>query len=90
LFAGGQVFVKIHVFISPEIVKEEFDGQNPPWRIHEVPKAIRSHRGAGELRQHSSSARSGKSDRRIRTNEGRWITHKSHLGVSGGEGSKPL
>jgi hypothetical protein len=42
-----------------KIVKEEFDGQNPPWRIREVPKAVRSHRGARELRQHSSSEISG-------------------------------
>jgi hypothetical protein len=33
------------------VVKEELDGRNSPWRIHEVPRAVRSCRGAGKLRQ---------------------------------------
>jgi hypothetical protein len=33
------------------VVKEALDSHNSPWRIHEVPEAIRSCRGAGELRQ---------------------------------------
>jgi hypothetical protein len=33
------------------VVKEELDSQNSPWRIHEIPRAVRSCRGAGKLRQ---------------------------------------
>jgi hypothetical protein len=33
------------------VVKEELDGRNSPWRIHEVPRVARSCRGAGKLRQ---------------------------------------
>jgi hypothetical protein len=47
-FVGGQVFVKILVHFA-ENIKEEFDGQNPPWRIREVPEIIRSRRGARRL-----------------------------------------
>jgi hypothetical protein len=33
------------------VVKEELDGRNSPWRIREIPRAVRSCRGAGKLRQ---------------------------------------
>jgi hypothetical protein len=33
------------------VVKEALDGWNSPWRIHEVLRAVRSCRGAGELQQ---------------------------------------
>jgi hypothetical protein len=32
------------------VVKEELDGRNSPWRIREVPRAVRSCRGVGRLR----------------------------------------
>jgi hypothetical protein len=37
--------VKEHFVHFAGIVKEEFDGQNSSWRIHEVPRAIGSCNG---------------------------------------------
>jgi hypothetical protein len=42
--------VKEHFVHFVGIVKEELDGRNSPWRIREVPRAVRSCRGAEELR----------------------------------------
>jgi hypothetical protein len=83
--------VKDHFAHFPEITKEEIDGRSSPWRIHEVPEAIRSHRGARRLwcvfskckyRENRAvgSRPTGPSDH----------SHISHLGVSGGEESKLL
>jgi hypothetical protein len=33
------------------VVKEKLGGRNSSWRIHEIPRAVRSCRGAGKLRQ---------------------------------------
>jgi hypothetical protein len=41
-----------------EIVKEEIDGRNSPWRIREVLEAVRSCRGTGKLRQEFSKCKS--------------------------------
>jgi hypothetical protein len=49
LFCWWTSFREEHFVHFAEIIKEEFDGQNPPWRIHEVPEAVRSCRGAGRL-----------------------------------------
>jgi hypothetical protein len=32
-----------------EIIKEEFDGRNSPWRIHEILETVRSCRGERRL-----------------------------------------
>ena len=49
-FRGWTSFAREYFVHFAGIVKEEFDGWNSPWRIHEVLRAIRSYRGAGKLR----------------------------------------
>jgi hypothetical protein len=39
---------RYHVHFT-EIVNEEIDGRNSPWRIREFPEAIRYYRGTGKL-----------------------------------------
>jgi hypothetical protein len=52
--------VREHFVHFAEITKEEIDGRSSPWRIHEVPEAVRSCRGARRLRKHSSSVKLGR------------------------------
>jgi hypothetical protein len=51
LFCWWTSFVKDILVHFTEVVKEALDGRNSLWRIREVPRAVRSCRGAGELRQ---------------------------------------
>jgi hypothetical protein len=37
--------VKEYLVHFTGVVKEALDGQNSPWRIHEVSRAVRSYRG---------------------------------------------
>jgi hypothetical protein len=43
--------MKEYLVHSIGVVKEELDGRNSPWRIHEIPRAVRSCRGVGRLRK---------------------------------------
>ena len=83
--------MKDHFVHFTEITKEEFDGRSSPCRIHEVPEAVKSHKGAMRLWCVFSKSKyqehraigfgpTGPSNH----------SHISHLGVSGGEESKLL
>jgi hypothetical protein len=48
-FHGWTSFAKEHFVHFAGIVKEEFDSRNSPWRIHKVPRTIRSYRGVRKL-----------------------------------------
>jgi hypothetical protein len=57
------------------VVKDELDGRNPPWRIREVPVAIRSCRGAGKLRKAFFKCKAQKKlDSGIQVDKDHWIT----------------
>jgi hypothetical protein len=46
LFCRWTSSVKEYLFHFAGVVKEELDGRNSPWRIHEIPRVIISGRRA--------------------------------------------
>jgi hypothetical protein len=62
------------------VVKEESDGRNSPWRIHEVPRAVRSCRGVRRVTESILQVQAQeKSDHRTQVDKGRWITREFSL-----------
>jgi hypothetical protein len=56
------------------------DGWNSPWRIREIPRAVRSHRVARRLRwSFSASGSSGERGLYIHANEDRWIYSRNSI-----------
>jgi hypothetical protein len=52
--------IREHFVHLTEITKEEIDSRSSPWRIHEVPEAVRYFIGARRLQKHSSSVKLGR------------------------------
>jgi hypothetical protein len=92
VFCRKTSFVREHFVHFVGIIKEEFDGRNPPWRIHEVSEAVKSCKGARKLWWVFFLRSSSWENRVIRsesTGVVRSLTYL-HLGVSWVEESKPL